>query len=82
MDFETWFKQHVPNAPAGKYHELLAVWDAATLEERERCAKLCDEHRGRVPGHCPDKQMGDLVAQGYGNAALNLGVAIRAPSAS
>ena len=40
MDFETWFKQHVPNAPAGKYHELLDVWEAATKAERERCARL------------------------------------------
>ena len=40
MDFETWFKQNVPNAPEGKYHELLAAWDAATLAERERCEKL------------------------------------------
>lgn len=42
MDFETWFKQHVPNAPAGKYNELLDVWEAATKAERERCAALCD----------------------------------------
>lgn len=41
MDFETWFKQHVPNAP-GKYHELLDVWETATKAERERCAALCD----------------------------------------
>lgn len=45
MDFETWFKQHVPNAPVGKYHELLAVWEAATEAERERCAKLCEAEK-------------------------------------
>ena len=54
MDFETWFKQHVPNAPAGKYHELLAVWEAATEAERERCAQVCESFGGNGPGYIDD----------------------------
>ena len=48
MDFESWFKQHVPAAPEGKYHELLEVWEAATLAERERCAGICEDAIGRI----------------------------------
>jgi hypothetical protein len=51
---------------------------AARAEEQEACAKVADEHRARVPGHHPDEEMADKVAQGYGNAALNIAAAIRA----
>jgi hypothetical protein len=45
----------------------------------EIAAKIADEHRARVQHHNPDdKNPPDLVAQGYGNAALNIAVAIRA----
>jgi hypothetical protein len=49
----------------------------ALMNEREACAAIADEHLARIPGHCPDKQEGDLVAHGYGNAALNIAHAIR-----
>jgi hypothetical protein len=57
-------------------HSWLA-WQAGVAAERERCAAIADEHLARVPGHNPDKQCDDLVAQGYGNAALNIADAIR-----
>lgn len=50
---------------------------AAKAEAREACAKIADKHLARVPDHCPDREMEDLVAQGYGNAALNIAAAIR-----
>jgi len=44
----------------------------------EQCAKIADEHRARVWPHDPDEtEPGDRVAQGYGNAALNIAIAIR-----
>lgn len=49
----------------------------ATAETIERCAKVADEHRAHVPNHDPEMQSDDLVAQGYGNAAFNIAVAIR-----
>lgn len=53
-DFERWYLQVVRGHPAnllkdesGGYKYLAAMylgWEAATLIERERCAKLCDEY--------------------------------------
>lgn len=55
------------------------VQDEAAIrkDEREKCVKIADEHRSRVPGHDPDVDMSDKVAQGYGNAAFNIAAAIR-----
>lgn len=52
----------------------------ASDHERERCAKIADKHRARIPNHNPDDQSGDLVAHGYGNAALNIAHEIRSLS--
>lgn len=51
--------------------------DAAIRIVVEACASVADEHRARVKDHNPDKPGSDLVAQGYGNAALNIAAAIR-----
>jgi len=75
MDFETWFKQHVPDAPTGKYHELLAAWDAATEAERERCAKLCDEIEAKAMAD--DKFSRSDIAFGKAAAAEACAEAIR-----
>jgi hypothetical protein len=41
-------------------------------------AKVAQKHLAYVPNHHPDEPMEDLVAQGYGNAALNIEHAILA----
>lgn len=61
------------------YRDAWACVEAAIrADERERCAKVADAHLARIPDHNPDVERDDLVAQGYGNAALNIGCAIRA----
>lgn len=58
--------------------DLLRLSPATAGEEmRERAAKVADAHRARIANHNPDDQSGDLVAHGYGNAALNIAVEIR-----
>lgn len=54
---------------AGEYDRLIAE---ERREERNRCAAIAQRHLDRIPGHCPDQKTADLVAQGYGNAALNI----------
>lgn len=55
-----------------------AIAFTAILQERARCAAIADKHRALVPNHNPDcRQEGDLVAHGYGNAALNIAHEIR-----
>ncbi len=54
-----------------------ALIDAAVKAERERCAEVAAAHLERVLPHSPDDDMLDKLAQGYGNAALNIAVAIR-----
>ncbi len=49
---------------------------AAVKAERERCAKVAAAHLERVLPHSPDDDALDKLAQGYGNAALNIVVAI------
>ncbi|MFN7882120.1 MAG: hypothetical protein ACK5PF_03775 [bacterium] len=51
--------------------------DAAVKVERERCAKVADDHLERVQPDSPDDDMHDKLAQGCGNAALNIAAAIR-----
>lgn len=58
------------------------LYDRAAIREygaivREECAKVADANRALIPDHNPDAERDDLVAQGYGNAALNIAVAIR-----
>ena len=43
----------------------------------EECAQIADKHRARIDGHNPDKMHHDELAQGYGNASLNIAVEIR-----
>ncbi len=50
--------------------------DAAVRAERDRCAKVAAAHLERVQPHSPDDDMLDKLAQGYGNAALNIAAAI------
>jgi hypothetical protein len=50
---------------------------AALPDLIEICAKVADKHLAHVPGHDPDRVGTDRVAQGYGNAALNIAHDIR-----
>jgi hypothetical protein len=66
---------------------LRATLDAAEAEKRaaveaayEKAAQKADYHLDRVKPHHPDEPGPDKVAYGYGNAALNIAVAIRALS--
>jgi len=60
--------------------ERLAVdhLKAAVAAEREACAEVAQKHLGYVKNHHPDDSGPDDVAQGYGNASLNIREAIRA----
>jgi hypothetical protein len=58
--------------------ELQAERDSAHERARGDAAKIADEHFARIKNYSPDMKMGYLVSQGYGNAALNIGCAIRA----
>jgi len=51
--------------------------DHGHAQEIARCLNVANNHLARVPGHTPDNPMADLVAQGYGNAALNIGCEIK-----
>lgn len=50
MEFEEWWAQYL--ADGGRKHfnltadkeSSMAAWQAATLVEREECAKVCDAH--------------------------------------
>jgi hypothetical protein len=66
---------------------LNAALDAAEARERaavadayEKAALKADYHLDMVKPHDPDAPGPDDIAQGYGNAALNIAVAIRALS--
>lgn len=50
---------------------------AARREGMEKAARIAWSHYARIPNHDPDIQGDDLVAQGYGNASLNIATAIR-----
>jgi hypothetical protein len=86
-EFEKWCHEGLSNTskyeavhrytPPEHWNVWQAAYAAGVAAERERCAAIADEHLARVPGHNPDKQCDDLVAQGYGNAALNIADAIR-----
>ena len=52
--------------------------EAAVRRALEKAAEIAGAHYSRVQPHYPDIPMGDLVAQGYGNASLNIGHSIRA----
>lgn len=56
---------------------LLAAEQRGRDAERERCAKIAEEHLGRIPNHHPDRPAPDDLAQGYGNASTNIAAAIR-----
>lgn len=61
------------------YDRLLtrvAALDAAVKAERERCWCIAKAHLARIPNHNPDIPRDDLLAQGYGNAALNIAAEI------
>jgi hypothetical protein len=47
-------------------------------EALREAAAVANAHRARIPGHHPDGPRDDLVAQGYGNASLNIAAAILA----
>ena len=51
-----------------------AEWDAAI----EAAAEVADQHLEYVQPHCPDEtHPQDLVAHGYGNAAMNIAHSLR-----
>jgi hypothetical protein len=71
-------------ARANAAEAQLAERDAAIAAAYEAATGVACAHYSLVRPHHPDMTMSDLVAQGYGNAALNIGHAIRAltPSAA
>ena len=42
MTFEEWMQENVGLAPYSKHDKRL--WQAATQQERERCARIAEEH--------------------------------------
>lgn len=59
--------------------DALSATPAIRDQAFEEAARVADDHRARISNHHPDdKEPADHVAQGYGNAALNIAVAIRA----
>lgn len=56
---------------------LRAQLATARREGMEEAARIAWSHYARIPNHNPDVQRDDLVAQGYGNASLNIATAIR-----
>lgn len=51
--------------------------DPTTICDICRAAAIADKHLARISDHNPDRPMADKVAQGYGNAALNIGHELR-----
>lgn len=81
-DLDRIINQHNPDVDTSINN---GVWDCldrlcAQLESRAMAddAAIADKHRSRVAGHHPDVERPDRVAQGYGNAALNIAAEIRA----
>lgn len=76
MALQPWGELH-PGSKARLLSDARAALAVAEPVIRERCAAVADAHLQRIPDHNPDVQRDDLVAQGYGNAALNIADAIR-----
>jgi hypothetical protein len=80
-DWPAWkFTEHQQRALAellADHARLRQQVEACRAETIEECARVADKHLARIPGHCPDKEMADKVAQGYGNAALNIACELR-----
>lgn len=51
----------------------------AALKEREECVKIVESHYDRLPHYSrhSDQDLVDKIEQGYGNAILNIAMAIR-----
>lgn len=76
-------QSHIPGA-AGLILE--GAWDrtpeiqctlAAIKLTTQLAADLADGHCARIPSYTPDEPMKDRMSQGYGNAALNIEMALR-----
>lgn len=50
MTFEEWWNDNYAGCPQPQKFVAEDAWQAATIAERERCAMLCDEYKGRVNG--------------------------------